>query len=569
MTWIRRPVRWRQLLRLSVTALVTVLVTGLFAALAVLVTAAPAAAHAELIESDPADGAILPEAPSEVTLTFNEPVRLTAQKITVYDAEGRVVDSEATASGVTVTVAVPGGPDLGRGTYVVGWYVVSADGHPISGSLRFSVGEPSIEVAAPPPPPESPRTVTVAQGVLQATTYLGLFVAAGLTVFGVLVLPREYAGERVRWRLRRVVRVGALVAAAAGLLQVPVASAYAQGGDLSDALAIFDAGLVTSEVISAVLLLLGLAGLALLASDRPPEPGRRLVLLAAAALAVASPAVVGHTRAYEPEPLLLVTDVLHLVAGSVWLGGLVGLALTLRPLAGRERLAAATLARFSTIAAGLLLAVAVTGSVLAWRILGSWSGFVDTRYGILLLVKIGIAGVVAGVAAWNRFRLLPRVRAAAGFADRGRAASLVARSVAAEALLLAGLLGVTGFLVNQSPRPAAVEVPPGRTGVQDGELEELRVLALMSPRERGPNTVLVQIQDAAGEPVEPPRAPEVQVRSADLDLGSVPVRHTDAGTYRADVLIPSAGEWEVQVSLRQSKFESPVTTVRFDVADVR
>ena len=87
--------------------------------------------------------------------------------------------------------------------------------------------------------------------------------------------------------------------------------------------------------------------------------------------------LVGHTRAFTPSPLLVAADVLHVGAGAVWLGGLVGLVLSLRALAGRELLAAAqVLARFSTLAGGLLLAVAATGTFLAWRIVGSWGGLV-------------------------------------------------------------------------------------------------------------------------------------------------------------------------------------------------
>jgi copper transport protein len=59
----------------------------------------------------------------------------------------------------------------------------------------------------------------------------------------------------------------------------------------------------------------------------------------------------------------------------------------------------------------------------------------------------------------------------------------------------------------------------------------------------------------------------VQLRSGGLDLGSVPLVETDAGTYRAEVLLPRPGVWEVQVSLRLSRFESPVTTIRFTVPE--
>ena len=100
MTDARRPARWRQLLRLAATALV--------AAVALLATAGPAAAHATLTGTDPVEGSVLPEAPEQVTLTFSEPVRLTAQEITVYDAEGQTVDSETTSRGPRSSSPSPG-----------------------------------------------------------------------------------------------------------------------------------------------------------------------------------------------------------------------------------------------------------------------------------------------------------------------------------------------------------------------------------------------------------------------------------------------------------------------------
>ena len=104
--------------------------------------AAPASAHAELIDTDPAEGSVVETAPDTVTLTFNEPVRLTSQEIAVYDAAGDEVGSTAGASGTEVTVDLTGAADLADGTYVVSWNVLSGDGHPISGALTFSVGAP-------------------------------------------------------------------------------------------------------------------------------------------------------------------------------------------------------------------------------------------------------------------------------------------------------------------------------------------------------------------------------------------------------------------------------------------
>ena len=95
------------------------------------------------------------------------------------------------------------------------------------------------------------------------------------------------------------------------------------------------------------------------------------------------------------------------------------------------------------------------------------------------------------------------------------------RTVRVEAVLLVVLLGVTGVLVNQSPRPAPVTAPSGTTGVGTATAGDLRVLAVMDPRRTGSNTVLVQVQDASGEPYDPPVNPVVELRTDGLDLGAV------------------------------------------------
>jgi copper transport protein len=536
---------------------------ALAAALAVVLPAAPASAHASLIDTDPVDGAVLPQAPDQVVLTFNETVRLTSQEITVYDADGNRVDSTTTASGPEVTV-VPG-EEITDGTYIVGWFVLSADGHPVSGSLTFSVGQRSDVVAAPPPAPKSSQTVVAAAGVLHVLMYFGLLLAVGLGFFVALILPSDFAGQRARDRIGRVAGIAAVTSMLAAVALVPVASVRAQGLELNSLLSSFDPVVVFNDLGLALLLGLGLGTNLSVLSDTPPTPRARVALLAGGLVAVVAPTVAGHTRSYEPQVLLFATDALHLVAGATWLGGLAGLILALRDLAGRERLAALTLARFSALAAGLLLAVAASGALLSWRILGGWAPFIETTYGVLLIAKLAIVLVVVTVAAWNRWLFLPRVSRAAGFADRGRAAGMVHRAVTVEVVLLVGALGVTGFLVDQSPRATPAEIAAGRTRVERGSLGELEVLALISPSKPGHNTVQVQLQDENGEPVDPPRPPVVEVRSDALDLGQVPLTSTGAGTYSAHVLLPEAGTWEVQVSVRQSKFDNPVTTEEFEV----
>jgi copper transport protein len=344
-----------------------------------------------------------------------------------------------------------------------------------------------------------------------------------------------------------------------------VASVYGQGLELDSVVSAFDVGLVRNELLSAALVLLGLGLVLQAVADGPPDRSAGWLLGGGALVALAAPSLGGHSRSFTPTPLLVAADVLHVTAGAVWLGGLLGLVLTMRALSGRELLAAQTLSRFSTLAGGVVLAVAASGSFLAWRILGSWAGLVETSWGWLLLAKIAIALTVAGIGGWNRWRVLPVVREATGFDDRERAAAVVTRTVRVEAALLVALLGVTGVLVNESPRPAPATVEAGATGVGAAALGDLKVLAVLDPRHTGSNTLLVQVQDAAGEPYDPPSNPVVELRTDGLDIGEVTLEPVGAGTYRGEVVLPRAGEWEVQVGLALSRFDNPVTTVRLDV----
>lgn len=538
-------------------ALTAVLLAGLLVGSA----AAPASAHASLVSSDPAEGQVLAEAPQVVTLTFDEPVAVVEDGIKTYDAAGDPVDVDAGARDDVVSADLP--DDLADGTYVVAWRVVSSDGHPIAGSLTFHVGAPSESVT---PPRDGATTDDSAMrnlaSLVQALSYVALLIAGGLTLFLSWTTRGLRLHDEVRRRLLRLQRGSALAAVVIAALAVLVSGVYQRGAGVDGLVEVasLDPSLIGDDLTVLVLQVIGLGLATLLAGRSTPSLTGDL----GAALAVWSPALVGHTRAYEPVSLLVLTDALHLSAGAVWLGGLVGLAVVLPSLAGRERDSALVLSRFSTVAAGLLAVLAGAGALMGWRILGSWSGLVDTTYGRLLLVKVAIALLVGGVAAWNRYRLLPRVSAGPHEARR-RATYAVRRVVLLEGALLVGLLGVTGFLVEQPPRAEPTAAPAASSTVARAVADDLQVLATLDATAGRQRQLLVQVQDLSGEPVDLHARPEVSLRSSDVDLGTVPIVPTGAGTYAADVTFPSAGEWEIQVSLRVDEFENPVTSLTIDV----
>lgn len=536
----------------------------LIAAVAVVAMAAPASAHATLVSTDPAEGAVLAMAPTEVTFTFDEPVQLVPDGLRAFDASGDPVEIDPSAKGKVVTGDLPGALD--DGTYVITWRVVSADGHPIAGSLTFHVGAPSARVEPPKTGPSDPGSLPTIQAIVHGIDYVALLLAGGLAFFLATTARGVRLTDAVRRRLVRLLRGSAVVAVVAAALAVPLSGAHQLGSGPSG---LFDPSSLDPDLVRDDLVVLALQALGLAAAAWSATRAKSaLTTDLATALAVWSPALVGHTRAYEPGTLLVVTDALHLTAGAVWLGGLAGLAVSLPAIAGRPRDAAELLTRFSTVAAGLLVVLSASGLLLGWRIVGSWSRLFGETYGRLLLIKVALVLVVVAMAAWNRYRLVPQVTDGVGHNRQHRGAGLVRRVVLAEAAGLVAVLAVTGFLTQKPPGGEPPAMPTtADTGVVTGLAnDELTVLAVLDAGPGLQRRLLVQVQDAAGEPLDLYDAPAVALRSDTVDLGEIPVVPSATGTYVADVVFPTAGTWQLQVSVKVDEFSSPVTTVELQVS---
>ncbi|MDR7385055.1 copper resistance CopC/CopD family protein [Promicromonospora iranensis] len=531
-------------------------------------SAGSAAAHATLVRTDPAQGEVLETAPERITFSFNESVIGVPAGIKVFDAAGDEVASSASVSASQLFVDLD--EEVGDGTLVVVWRLVSEDGHPIGGSLSFAVGAPSDVVDVSTDGADAPTDAPLGLSLVRGLGYVGLLLAAGVAAFAVLFLPRDRAADRSRARIRPVARVAAGAAALGWVTAVPLVALYQLGLPAS---AITDGSTwsslaPTEYVVPAAVV----AGLALAAGSLPraAAAGRTRValVLAGCALAVAAPAFTGHTRAATPEALVMGVDVLHLAAGSLWLGGLVAIALVLGDLA-RGDSGIVALARFSTWAAVLLAVLVLAGSFLAWRVAGSWDALVGSGYGNLLLVKVLAALVAVAIAAWNRCSLLPRLRTAPRRRDQSSpATTLLIRAALAEAGVLIVVLVVTGFLVDRSPETDTAATSVEESASSAGEpvvLGQISARIALDPPAVGPATLTITMTDALGEPAEGYEAPRLSLKSAEVDLGEVEVASLGPGVYAGEVVLPTGGEWEVQVSMRTTEFDNPVRTVTFRV----
>ncbi|MEV6244717.1 copper resistance protein CopC [Streptomyces sp. NPDC051742] len=382
--------------------------------------AAPASAHAALTGSDPKDGAVVATAPKEVNLTFSEQVAMSADSIRVLDPAGRRADTgeiRDLCSGSVVRYGVGLRAGLPDGTYTVAWQTVSADSHPISGAFTFSIGAPSTTSVALPDRTAGGGLVGALYGISRYLSYAGFAVLVGGGAFVLACWPR---GASVRPVQQTVVR-GWLTLTGATLAMLLLRNPYTGSGELSDA---FDlAGLKavletkTGAALTSRLLLLGAAALfvAVLfgayARRTDPKEKKDLTFGLAIGGSVVAAGIAGtwalaeHASTGLQPGIAMPVDILHLLAVAAWLGGLTVLLVSLYRAPSVERSA---VERFSKVAFGAVAVLAATGLYQSWRQVGSWSALTGTRYGQLLLVKIGLMCVLLGLA-WISRRWIQRL----------------------------------------------------------------------------------------------------------------------------------------------------------------
>ncbi|WP_020645483.1 copper resistance CopC/CopD family protein [Amycolatopsis balhimycina] len=423
--------------------------------------AVPASAHVEIVSSTPGDGARLSAAPPLVSVTLSENIGIQPGSIKVVDLAGTQVDTGPVfqPGDAAEQLAVRLKPDLPAGSYLVEYAFVSADSHPVRGTFAFVVGTGPLVTSA--------GAVSAATGTDAAVNavstgvrwlaYLGVVLLGGLA-FVVLCRPAARTDPRARRLLRWGAGLVAATAVAAFVLQGP----YAAGRNLE---AVFDTGLVadTLRVAYGKLLLLRLAAVAVLALLVPrllrPELPDRLrsryenLAMVTGFLVLLTFSATGHP---VTDPIMFVSvsaDLVHFGAIAVWAGGLAQLALCLyRPTPGEDLAPVAT--RFSRVAAGAVTAIALSGVVLALRIMPSLPTLWTTRFGLLVLLKIAGFAVLLAVASRSRRAVRRSLTAApAEGATKTMTADLrrLRQAVAVEVLLSVVVLALAALLTVTPP----------------------------------------------------------------------------------------------------------------------
>ena len=362
-------------------------VAALVAAL-ILVFPSVAFGHAALVRTVPSASGTVNTPPTSVQLTFSEAVEPRFASISVTDAAAKqLVADKPTRDEKTLTVPLR---KLDEGWYLVYWRVISQDGHPVRGAYTFAVGPnpgPAPQFVIP-----SISETAATPGLLTARwiALLGAMTAIGLFVFRILI-ARPAATRRLTLAFA-VAAVVALIAAPVYLVIATAQFSLRSVTDLGDVIPLlnvssFGHGFLMLELCLALFAVS--AGIALWV-DRPDRPVRSIAELLAtsgallAALAVLIlPGTSGHPGTTSPRGLAITLDVIHLSAGSIWIGGLIGLLVLWRQ-------AGPIVHRFSNTALASVALLITTGTIAALLHLPTLSSLWDTGWGQALLVKIGL-----------------------------------------------------------------------------------------------------------------------------------------------------------------------------------
>ncbi len=447
-------------------------VLGLGAVVASLALPAGTAwAHNTLLSSDPADGAALSLASSQITWVFDNPVPLETMTVTLIDATGARSDLSGSTHGAAGdTEVITPLPTLQPGPVSLRWRLVGPDGHPITGRVDFTVTAPTpttIDSAATTvpnivatTPPTTPAVVdessldqgdgtystsSFARWVLRYSSYLAIMAIVGI----LLTTAYVWAGAGAHPMLRRLLSRSLSATAALGFLQLLVVASDVSGkapwssfGSLDAALTT-DAGMAFAiRIVLALSMWLVLFQAGIVHHDvywtAVSLPG--LGLLATWAFA-------GHSRSMRWPAVGVVTDVAHHAAAAAWIVGLAIAGWIVIPKSTPE-VVVPVVRRFSQVAAISVATLVGTGIIQTLRLVGSPMDLLDANHGRYLAAKIVVLAAMLLIANANRQRVDRRLNDPATL---HRHIGALRQAVVAEFAIGLLIVGITAAMVVSPP----------------------------------------------------------------------------------------------------------------------
>ncbi len=466
-------------------------------------------AHTSFAGSTPSNGSTVVEPVGEILIEFTNPSTEAGDGFVVLDPTGQIREPSTVSTDDGRVFRLGFEPPLAGGEVGVRWTVRAGDAHPIEGSFAFTVGGAAAatvaddtssfstgETAAMSPddmPSMSPQETASMDEFLrvdrstpgESLARLGRLISFAAIVLGIGALA--FAATTLRGSREEISSLVAAVRMLGGILVVGALAEYAgiarigneslaaawtsSAGAATALRAVAGAAIAVGLVVTTVPIRTRVRTLSAAATssteelevesrhrrsadhvaDRPvqrrwvPDRSSRVAFIGIG-LAIMSFWFDGHTVTKGFRVLHVLANSLHVVAGSVWVGGVVTMAVVMW---SRHRRSLPTdslglVVRFSAVASVALGAVVVAGLVMAVAILDSFGELTSTQWGQTFLLKSAAAALATAAGAYNHFRLMPALERDPDDVALHRS---VRSTVTAEAILLAFVVVVTAWLV--------------------------------------------------------------------------------------------------------------------------
>jgi copper transport protein len=264
----------------------------------------------------------------------------------------------------------------------------------------------------------------------------------------------------------------------------------------------------------------------------------------------------GSHAAAEPKPLIpIIVDWIHLIAASVWVGGLIHFVSALWTMRGissqaRTELTAVLIPRFSVTALISVGVIVITGSYASILHIGSFSDLVTTAYGRTLLVKLAFFLPMVVLGAVNLLHSSPQMKNAAREENLRSPVPRFRRLLRSE-VILAVLVLLSVALLTTLPPAAVPDSSPSIGGTQ--QTDDLEVTLNVSPGRPGSNRFLVTI-GSNGESPENIREVSLQFTPSTVEIppSSVKLEGQGDGQFSTEGgYLALADKWQVQVAVRK------------------
>ncbi|WP_194434157.1 copper resistance CopC/CopD family protein [Paenibacillus segetis] len=513
-------------------------------------------AHAYIISSSPTDNEILTQSPDSVYVIFNEPIEAAFQSLTVIGPSGERVDqnNSSISSDNPAKLSVDLQSGLPEGVYSLKWKALSGDGHNVSGTIAFQIGNKQVGEVNQVSKNDGHSLPSWDLLLVRWLQYSGMALFIGGLIFHLFLLPHT---EKIKLRgvllprSKVMLLLGFGLTSAGILLNLPQQAASDAGvswskGWNNELISETLRGTTFGEIWGyEALLLLVLSGLifgiiARAKADSTPSIGDMiftgLAFLCSLGILLCK-AFIGHASVATWKNAAVTANFLHLSAASLWIGGLLSLAFLL-PGIGRhgskdrdlKPVYWETIGRFSLLASicvVILLATGIYGSLIY---VPTPYALFHTDYGQILLAKgfLMLVMLALGLSGFLRGRRKQRSLGSGIWIEFGTGILV---------LFLAAILA-------NLPTAASSPGPPILTGTAPGGY---KVTVNISPNTLGMNHFKLDLQAPDGKPLQNIEQITLKLTSKEMDMGVTEITFPGDKLYEADELITMAGRWNVSV----------------------